>query len=99
MPVGTIIGRITYGGSTAVSGISLYVNSSSLDDNLLYKSLQFKGDNLQRAEVALTKAQHGCVCNGFTFQTWMLSSRSKKFFGFGHLSIYFFHFGFKFGCF
>ena len=75
MPVGTVTGRITYGGGTAVSGVSLYVNSSSLDANLLYKSIQFKGSSTQKGEVALTKAQHGCVKNGFTLQTWMVSSR------------------------
>ncbi len=79
MPVGTVTGRITYGGGTAVGGVSLYVNSSNLDDNLLYKSMQFKGSSTQRGEVALTKVQHGCVKNGFTLQTWMLSSRPTMF--------------------
>jgi len=75
LPLGTVTGRVTYGGGTAVSGVSLYVNSSSLDDNLLYKSIQFKGSESQRGDVSLTKTQHGCVKDGFTFQTWMVSSR------------------------
>ncbi|MEI8084850.1 MAG: LamG-like jellyroll fold domain-containing protein [Paludibacter sp.] len=75
MPVGTVTGRVTYGSGTAVSQVALYVNSSSLDDNLLYKSIQFIGSDLQHGDLALTKAQHGCVKNGFTFQTWMSSNR------------------------
>jgi len=77
MPVGTVTGRITYGGGTAVGGVSLYVNSSKLDDNMLYKSIEFKGTNSQKGAVALTKLQHGCDSTGFTFQTWLLSTRPK----------------------
>lgn len=75
MPVGTVTGRITYGGGTAVAGVSVYLNGSGLDNNLLYKSMQFGGNSTQKGDVALTKAQHGCITNGFTFQTWLTSSR------------------------
>jgi len=79
MPAGTVTGRITYSGGTAVGNVSLYVNSSSLDNNLLYKSLKFNADASQKAEIGLTKAQHGCIKNGFSFQSWITSSRSKTY--------------------
>ncbi len=77
MPSGTVTGRITYGGGTAVGNVSLYVNSSSSDNNLLYKSLKFDADTSQVANIALTKAQHGCITKGFSFQSWVTASRSK----------------------
>ena len=79
MSVGTVTGRITFGSGTAVENVSLYVNSSALDNNLLYKSLKFNGDDLQKAEISLTKAQHGCIKNGFSFQSWITSTRPKTY--------------------
>jgi len=78
-PVGTISGRITYGGGTAVDKVSVYVQSSSLDDNMLYKSLLLKGENSQKSQVNLSNAKHGCIKNGFSFQSWITSSRPVKY--------------------
>ncbi|MEI6755152.1 MAG: LamG-like jellyroll fold domain-containing protein [Paludibacter sp.] len=71
MPTGTITGRITYGGGTAVKGVSLYINSSSVDNNILNKSLHFTNNENQLAQIGLTKAQHGCINTGFSFQSWI----------------------------
>ena len=71
-PVGIITGRITYGTGSAVQGTSLYVSSSTVGDDMLYKSLKFAGDPAQGGKVNLTKAKHGCIADkGFTFQAWL----------------------------
>ena len=78
-PVGTISGRITYGGGTAVDKVSVYVESSSLDENMLYKSLLLKGENSQKSQVNLTNTKHGCIKNGFSYQSWITSSRPNRY--------------------